>query len=497
LAGANLQGANLAGANLQGANFLNTYLRAVCLRDANLTEIRGLLTNQLAGTDVTGAKLPAHIFNFDELDVVSEGSKNAQNLFLVMLLGCSYAAITIFNTSDASLVTNSNVSKLPIIGTEIPIVGFFWVAPIVLLSTFFYFHLYLQRLWEGIIDLPAVFPDGTRLDKRIYPWILTGIVRPYSELLRKDQPPLARLQSILSILLAWGTVPITIALFWLWYLAKQDWVITGLHIFLLTGSLWSAILLHRLAVTTFKAKKRTKRFGWKRILKVWTNEHAIVSLGVGLTAAVFIFLSYGPMEGNCDSHAFTRFQALGYYSPFANLRKANISSKSVTPVTNGEIETNVELRGISLRCADASGIILAKATLSQAKLQRANLAEAVLEGSNLRKSQLQKAYLGGAILVKADLINADFTGATLDRANLTGAILLGTNFTDAVLNGADLRGADLQAANLSGAFLEGVTLDKAPAKQLCKAESLYNAHLDDEVKKVVSQVCPNLFIHLN
>jgi hypothetical protein len=78
-----------------------------------------------------------------------------------------YTCLTIATTTDPLLLTNSISSPLPIIRTEIPIAGFFWVAPLILLSFYLYFHIYLQRLWETLADLPAVFPDGSRLDKRV------------------------------------------------------------------------------------------------------------------------------------------------------------------------------------------------------------------------------------------------------------------------------------------------------------------------------------------
>ncbi len=96
-----------------------------------------------------------------------------------MLLGCAYAWLTIATTTDARLLTNSASSPLPIIGTDIPIAWFYWAAPVLLLGLYSYFHLYLQRLWEGLSELPAVFPDGKALHKNAYPWLLNGLVRAH------------------------------------------------------------------------------------------------------------------------------------------------------------------------------------------------------------------------------------------------------------------------------------------------------------------------------
>jgi hypothetical protein len=78
--------------------------------------------------------------------------------------------LTVASVSDFALITNSTALPLPIASTSIPIAGFFYIAPIVLTLFFIYFHLSLQRVWEMLADLPAVFPDGVPLDKRAYPW---------------------------------------------------------------------------------------------------------------------------------------------------------------------------------------------------------------------------------------------------------------------------------------------------------------------------------------
>lgn len=158
---ADLQEANLRGAHLNSADLLGTTLREANLQDADLRDATGLLSGQLAGTNLSGAKLDEDIRKFEGLANIEEASKNARKLFLVMLLGCAYSALTVFSTTDVQLLSGSaSTSPLPIIQTEIPIAWFFGVAPGILLAIFLYFHLHLQHLWEGLADLPAIFPDG-------------------------------------------------------------------------------------------------------------------------------------------------------------------------------------------------------------------------------------------------------------------------------------------------------------------------------------------------
>jgi hypothetical protein len=146
---------------------IDAKLQAVDLREANLKKAVFVRCTQPAGAELAGAKLPGTILKFEGLAIVEQISRNARTIMFSMLLACVYTCLTIATTTDPLLLTNSISSPLPIIRTEIPIAGFFWVAPLILLSFYLYFHIYLQRLWETLADLPAVFPDGSRLDKRV------------------------------------------------------------------------------------------------------------------------------------------------------------------------------------------------------------------------------------------------------------------------------------------------------------------------------------------
>src|SRR5207247_11428071 len=117
-------------------------------------------------------------------------------------------------TTDAMLLTNSASSPLPIIQTPVPIAGFYWAGPLILLALYVWFHLYLQEMWKELATLPAILPDGKAVDEKVDPWLLMGFVRPHFKLLRESRPPLSRLKVGISILLAWWMVHFTFVLFW-------------------------------------------------------------------------------------------------------------------------------------------------------------------------------------------------------------------------------------------------------------------------------------------
>jgi hypothetical protein len=194
---------DLTGADLRGADF----------SDAKLSDVVGLLSSSLAGTNLSNARLPPDIARFDLLDHVAEISKSSRNTFLAMIGACVYSWLTIASTTQQALQSNTPTTALPFVGTTVPIAGFHLVAPIVLLAVYIYLHMYLQRLWSSLGSLPAYFPDGRPLDEKAYPWLLSSLVRVYVPWLMSHRPPLWWLQVGVSFFMAWGLVPLTIGLF--------------------------------------------------------------------------------------------------------------------------------------------------------------------------------------------------------------------------------------------------------------------------------------------
>ncbi|MBM4296318.1 MAG: pentapeptide repeat-containing protein [Deltaproteobacteria bacterium] len=443
LTGVNLEHADLRDANFQGATLLRAKLRDANLENADLSCAVGLLPAQLAGANLAGARLPEKFGDFDGLRVVEEESKNARALFFSTLLSCVYGWLTIASTSDVLLLTNTSSSPLPIIGASIPIVSFYIVGPLILLLLYVYLHLHLQRLWERLADLPAVFPDGRSLGKCAYPWLLTGLVYSYNPYLKICRPPLSRLQSAVSLLIAWWLVPLTVALFWLRYLRRHDWLGTTLHIVVLVAAVGAGVMLYRLAVSTLRGQRSnpaplTNLFGQKA-----TYSRA---LWVALLAAAIYILSLGAIEGVPPEYEVAAgepsliqadvtatdlrrwvpqlLQAFGNKS-FADLREVDVSTR--LPNWKGQEEDEIDrvkrgrLRGANLRFADAT--------------------RAFLVGADLSRTNLQGSYL-----FQANLRGVDFTGANLSGANLKGARLENANLENSNLNKTNLSATSLTTA---------------------------------------------------
>ena len=124
------------------------------------------------------------------------------------------------------------------------------------------------------------------------------------------------------------------------------------------------------------------------------------------------------------------------------------------------------LRSRDLNCIDLNGADLRSVDLTGSLLRGAYLLQADLQGAILNYAQLQGASFLGARLRSARLAHAGLQGASLDAAQLQGAFLdlaqlQGASFSGAELQGASLEGTQLQGALFSAADLRGASLSYA------------------------------------
>jgi uncharacterized protein YjbI with pentapeptide repeats len=453
----NLTGANLQEADLSETDLMDTDLRNAYLKKAkNLEEAENLVVRSVAGTDLTDVRLPESIRHFPELDQVAEASQSARTQLFTILLVCAYTWLTLATTTDVGLLTDAATSKLPIIATSIHIVAFYWVAPLLLVALYIYFLLTLVGLYEVLAYLPAVFPDGRRLDQRAYPWLLNRMVCHAFPKLRERNIPFTRIQYYLSILLAWGLIPLTLIFIWGRYLTNQDWLVTILHLLLLAVTISFGIRSYWLAMNMLRGGKP---LGFKR---------SLVSVAIGLTVSLFCLLIFLSVR-----YGQPGFLSRTIYDPYADLHDVDVSTKPENwtgdlkqiPLVKG---ANLKFHNLryaranfaflvkaDLRFANLQGALLEEANLQEASLKWADLQKASLIDVNLQKAKLHGADLRGAILIGAKLQGADLQYAKLQGADLRRADLRGAKFGNANLKGAKLFGADLRGADLKG--VEGLT----------------------------------------
>ena len=415
-----------------------------------------------------------------------------------------FSWLTIATTTDAALLTNSGSSPLPIIQTKVPIAGFYWAAPAILLALYSYLHLYLQRLWEGMASLPAIFPDGRTLDERAYPWLLSGIVRAHVPRLKDNPQSLLGLQVAVSLVTAWMFVPGTLGLFWLRYLPRHDWPWTLWLVALFVVSVAFGTYTYRLATTTLRGELTTEPDAenedeaatptWKRALRAVQgyrpDRYSVIVAVLGL------MISLGAIEGrpydpntltyDFPTWVYTLAESAGYY-PALEIASDDVSFKpenwkglgkepnELTPADLAEV-TGAQLAGRDLKYAYADGAFFLKANLRGANLQQVGLFSANLQEADLAFANLQGAVLAGANLQEANLAFANLQEADLDGANLQEANLISANLQEANLISANLQRANLRGANLQEAEFEFADLQGADFQN---TEGLTQVQLDE------------------
>jgi uncharacterized protein YjbI with pentapeptide repeats len=260
LPGANLWGADLTRASLRrgklqdvtlwGADLTDADLREANLRNADLGGTDGLQVQALARANTSNATLPDDVARFEGLKVVEAASQSARKLFIALGLACAYAALAISTEVEGTTLT------LPFVQVDFSLRGFYHVVPVLLALGFGYFHLQMQRVWEEISGLPAIFPDGKAIDQKVHPWLVTGIARAHIPYLRGEPVRYFRLQRIVVIGLAWGSVPLTQAYFVVQFIDRypEDTLYSGWGTALVAATLSGAILTYRAARDTLRGR---------------------------------------------------------------------------------------------------------------------------------------------------------------------------------------------------------------------------------------------------
>lgn len=537
LMGAQLSGANLLRANLRGAdllvadlrgaclieadfseaNLVNTNLRGASLAGANLATATGLVARQLGGASLIGAALPETLFPFEGIAKSASVCRILRILLGGMLAMCACLWAVVALTTDVALVKNA-AAPLPLLGRFIPILAFYLAAPMLLAAVYIGFHSYLQKLWEAMDELPAVFPDGRRLGECVPASMMALAPRSLREA-EPEQRKFPRLRRALWHLAGYWIVPATLVLVWARYLTEQDWRGSLLQIFfILAAAAMSGFLPHNEASMFAAAEPEERGKG-----KLWGSWHVggltvatsagclfLVLLTLGATLGAPGELSRAPSLSAKDFRRWPAFVfGLAGYDPFPNLLNARISTAPSASASSGEpadlkLVHGARLANANLRYARASGAFFAKAqmehadltggdfasadfrvaNLSSANLTAASLFRADFLNADLRYAMLREVTGGGAIFDNANLYRAGFVGAIMERASfakadlrsatLSNVDLSQADFSAAYLAEADFSGARLEQARFHGAFADGAKFQNADLRAAVFNEAILN-----------------------
>jgi uncharacterized protein YjbI with pentapeptide repeats len=421
---------------------------------------------------------------------LNEAAGKASVLWTTFITFQLYLAIAFGSVTHRDLFLENSI-KLPLLNVDLPLVGFFVVAPAVLVILHFY--VFLQLLGLAItakdynallaIDVPDV-SDRQYVRRRLD-------VFPILRFLAGPQDQRMGFFGFSLRLIAWITLVATPVLILLqaqvtFLPYHREWIVWVQRI---------AVLIDLVLIWYFWIRLRSddEPIGW-------VPRKAKVYLGGAGTLCVVIFSIYlatfpGEWMDEYLAYEFyvpttwrphwsekddwTSLYALLFKGPvdevsgrprnvFSNRLVLTNQSFIVDPEKLDKITVSHFFRGRDLRLAVLNWTDLRKADFTGAQLQGASLEGAQLQGARLDLAQLQDARLDTAQLQGARLDRAQLQGAMLDLAQLQGASLI-----DAQLQGALLARAQLQGASLIEAQLQGAWLDRAQLQ----GASLYGAQL--------------------
>ncbi|HKV06181.1 MAG TPA: pentapeptide repeat-containing protein, partial [Candidatus Acidoferrales bacterium] len=463
---ADLEESCLVGANLEGAN----------LEGASLETAMGLVPRQFAGANLRDALLSPALMEFEAFGAFQHAARNVFRYFATMTGASVLSWLIIWKTKDIQLLTDSAI--IPFLhsraaATALPTAESYLIVPVVLFLIYLVFQFHLQRLWDAVLELPAIFPDGHTLGDRS-PAIILGLLRTHFRWMNPDPSSTRLVEKGVSLLVAYWIVPSTLLIFWGRYLTREE-----IHGTILQTVLAATAIGVALYATTRVGRPQelwASKPKWTRRLieKLKATRLAGVATGLGV---VLILLAIGTIEGvphdrmrapqygasNVRRWAPTAFWWLGF-DPYADLTEAAISPKP--PDWDGSDEQAASIDGprlnnLKARYAQGYGAFLPNAHLWRADFQGAFLSEADLRGADLGQSNLRFALLDHAQMNHANLDRSNLDGADLRRADLRNANLSYCSLVDAVLMDARLDGASLYTARLAEVTLTRANLEKA------------------------------------
>ncbi len=451
------------------------------------------------------------------LDAVNADAASARVGSLALGALAAYLIATVASIDHKDLLLSSRI-LLPFMQVEIPLNGFFAVAPAILLAVHAIVlmqHVSLKQTINGLNHTLSICGGkGHALRLELDPYFF---VQAYAG----PQPSLVMNGfrfTIIGLMLVVFPV-FTLVYFQVAYLPTHNAYVTGAHRLYIVLDL---ALLYLMATSILLPDKDLastplKRLLLTRLLTVWIYATLIGALFFSLFVATLpggildrnvgklawyvglAHLDSISMLDNGTSHpqgkmflrttprthpvlSVTHWLFEGQPDPRSGKPSSWFSRNlSVTDTTlvfhdgtkNRGRSTSIDLRGRDLRYARLDGSDLPRAKLSGADLRYASLIEtnlqhadleiANLSYANLSQAKLQHAQFAEATLRYSLLDNSNLTNADLSRASMAGAILnraklVNANLSRTDLTEASLSWADLRHARLVWTFLTGANL---------------------------------------
>ena len=454
-------------------------------------------------------------------NAVNDASSRAGTLWLSFLTFMAYLTMTVGAVTHEALLLEKPI-KLPVLNVDLPLVGFFWIAPLFFLLFHFYLFLQLvilvrksasfeQILQADVVDESEREEYRKRLDSFLVLQFLCGAKEERSGMTGR----LLRAVAVITLVM----LPILLLLqFQLTFLPYHDAWVTWIHRFAilidirLAWVFWFAIRKGdgEISFPELQPQWLAKALSWQSLREVphrgimafrsaWRGHWIGTVSSVSVIFISFFVLSFKdetvsrlirvPVPVVANEQLTWELQSIsevllhGPINMVEGRPKVWFSNVLVVPDKKlvKEADAETEFPSLSLRGRNLSGAILVGSDLRNVDFTGANLNDARLDRALLTRAKFRCAasyerrpkepgwpgdecsWLQGATFLEAQLQAADFDrarmhGAILIGANLIGAQLTGTQLQGAMLVNAQLQAALIQGASLKGAFLNGAVL---------------------------------------
>lgn len=455
----------------------------------------------------------------NHLEAVTENSKTVRNIYLSYLGFATFIWMTTESVTHLQLLVPEERLPLPVLGIKLSVVGFFWVAPILLFLFHIYFALHVWKLAELLhkvrMETKGKLRDlQDKIPGSMFVWIFLESPRRGGLV--------SMLMSVFVFLSFWCVVPIVLLRCQWQFLPYHHATINFLIQILLILSLVLSGFFYLKVMRIKPSKSFFYCFNKDGSLDYWNYfitdfrkfKYLIFKYGSILFSLLFVVLIpffsttvlIIPQDKEENEACFEGVQkpfewiavALDPEAPNKGwenekgIKEACLKIKDVInrnlvlrekilaikpsdtliaaykdkPDEIFEKYGTLELKGRHLEFADFTKADLRKADLRWAQLQGANLENAKLKGVNFEGVHLQEANLKGAQLQGLNLTGANLQYASLKNARLQGAKLgnarlQGADLSRVYFQGADLSHAQFQGANFDGIVLQGVDLSFA------------------------------------
>jgi len=463
------------------------------------------------------------------LDSVIEAASFSANLWLSYLFLLFYLLVSVGGVRQQDLFLENPV-QLPFLGVALPLVGFFWLGPVLFVIIHAYILLHISLLAEKVGILNS-YLDSTglseseqtkirrQLPNNIFVYFLAG-------------PPEAQkgVFGLLLMLIIWISLvfgPVLLLIFFqLQFLPFHDWEITlverlaAMSDLALLWALWPTTVHGGIIGEQNKKRSRVTgfvlvgvaAFSFALVFLIatfpgeWLNAKFSTQPGIAWVRTKLVHGNVDLVSGrptslwsdqlvlvNFDAIDHTKFntdtefaQVQSTYSLRGrdlqeavfvddDLRKMDFEAANLT----GARFDDSNLRDALFRCIDSIAYGVPMSTVAY-DVPKPTITNVLQPGIQVKEDPANSALgrectkLQGAIFIGSDLRNADFEGAQLQNARFGHAKLQAANLNGANLYGADFGSAQLQGASLQSANLNGTHFLNAQLQ----GATLFYAHIE-------------------